>query len=61
MKNYLNEYADLIVNHGLNLQKGEILHINSPVNAAPLVEEVAKVAYQNGAKKIAYIFYWQIH
>ena len=52
MKNYLNEYAELIINHGLNLQKGEILHINSPVNAAPLVEEVAKVAYQKGAKKI---------
>ena len=45
----LDKYADVIVQVGLNLQKGQRLLISAEMNTAPLVREVVKKAYQQGS------------
>ncbi|MDL2281112.1 aminopeptidase [Selenomonadales bacterium OttesenSCG-928-I06] len=50
--NNLEKYAELIVKRGLNLQKDQILVINSPIECAPFAREVAKAAYLAGAKDV---------
>ncbi len=55
MKNFnhmLDEYAKLCVKVGINLQKGQPLVINSPVEGAEFVRLVAKHAYAAGAKQV---------
>jgi aminopeptidase len=46
----LTKYAELAVKVGINLQENQGLVINAPISAAPFVREVAKIAYQIGAK-----------
>lgn len=48
----LEKYAELAVKTGVNLEKGQTLHINAPVNAAEYVRKVVKYAYQEGAKHV---------
>ncbi|GAB4434141.1 MAG: aminopeptidase [Anaerolineales bacterium] len=54
----LKKYADLVVNVGLNLQKGQRLLINNPstrgvqLHAAPLVRELVASAYRAGAEHV---------
>lgn len=48
----LNKYADLIIRTGVNLQKGEMLVINAPIDARPLVERVVVSAYRAGARNV---------
>lgn len=48
----LEKYADLIVKTGVNLQKGQILVINSPVDCASFTREIARIAYKAGAKEV---------
>lgn len=48
----LNEYAKLCVNVGINLQSGEPLVINSPIEGAEFVRLVAKNAYELGASDV---------
>ena len=48
----LKKYADLMVRSGINLQKGQILCINAPISAAPLVRLAAESGYQAGAKEV---------
>ncbi|MBP5307633.1 MAG: aminopeptidase [Clostridia bacterium] len=52
MDKKLNQYAELIIKQGVNLQKGELVAIASPVTAAELAEAVAEAAYKNGARKV---------
>lgn len=55
MKNFddvLNEYAKLCVTVGINLQKGQPLVINAPVEGAEFVRLVAVHAYAAGAKQV---------
>ena len=49
---YLKKYAELIVKIGVNLQKGQILVINSPIECAAFTRDVAKIAYECGAKNV---------
>jgi aminopeptidase len=49
---HLQQYAELIVRIGLNLQAGQRLLIVAPLPAAPLVRRVAACAYQNGARLV---------
>src|SRR5512135_28915 len=49
---HLEKYAELIVKIGLNLQAGQRLLIIAPVPAAPLVQQIARCAYQNGARLV---------
>lgn len=45
----LSKYADLIVNIGVKIQKGQTLVINAAIDAAELVRLIAKKAYEAGA------------
>ncbi len=51
-KNELKKYADLIVTHGVNLQKKQMLVIYAPIEASPLVTELVKKAYKVGASNV---------
>ncbi|MFD1735091.1 aminopeptidase [Bacillus salitolerans] len=48
----LKKYAEITVKIGLNIQKGQILLINAPIVSAEYVREVAKAAYDAGAKNV---------
>ncbi|QIB27956.1 aminopeptidase [Caloranaerobacter azorensis] len=48
----LEKYARLVVKTGVNIQKGQILVITSPIECAPFTRTVARVAYQEGAKDV---------
>lgn len=52
MDRKLKQYAELIVKQGVNLQKGELVAISSPVMAADLTEAIAEAAYKCGARKV---------
>lgn len=55
MKNFetmLNDYAKLCVKVGINLQMGQPLVINAPIEGAEFVRLVAKQAYEAGAKEV---------
>ncbi|MBI1257719.1 MAG: aminopeptidase [Chloroflexi bacterium] len=48
----LEKYAQVIVKVGSNLQPGQRLMITTPLAANPLVRQVAKAAYQAGARYV---------
>ncbi len=48
----LNEYAELIVKVGVNLQEGQPLVIRAPIEGADFVRIVSKKAYEYGASDI---------
>ncbi|MBQ4049431.1 MAG: aminopeptidase [Clostridia bacterium] len=52
MDKKLKQYAELVVRQGVNLAKGEMLTIASPIIAADLVEEITEAAYKAGARKV---------
>jgi aminopeptidase len=58
----LKKYAELVVGVGLNLRRGQRLIIHNastrgvPLHAAPLVQEIARVAYQAGARLVDVIW-----
>ena len=49
----LKKYAELLIKHGVNLQKGEMLTISAPIIAEDLVVEAVKFAYKSGAKNVS--------
>lgn len=51
-KEILKEFAELAVKIGVNVQKGQPLLINTPVQAYELAKECAKVAYKKGASRV---------
>ncbi len=48
----LNKYAQLVVKTGVNIQKGQTLVINSPIECAPFARAITEVAYQTGAREV---------
>lgn len=48
----LDQYAEIVVKVGLNLQEGQRLLINSPIEAAPFTRKVTEHAYKNGRKRV---------
>src|SRR5699024_1345120 len=48
----LEKYAVLLVETGLNVQKGGRVFIRSSVDALPLIRLVTKKAYEKGAKEV---------
>ncbi len=56
MDRKLKEYAKLLVELGVNLQKGETLGIACPVECSDLAEEVVRAAYEKGAERV--IMFW---
>jgi len=50
--NMLEKYAELAVKVGVNIQAGQTLVVNSPIECAEFTRLVAKVAYKAGAKDV---------
>ncbi len=48
----LTRYAELAVNVGVNIQKGQELYIVAALDAAPFVRTITKKAYEAGAKQV---------
>lgn len=48
----LEKYAALAVSIGVNVQSGQTLVVNAPLDAAVLVRKIAKKAYEAGAKHV---------
>ncbi len=46
------QYARLVVEVGINLQKGQTLVISSPVDCAPFARACTRAAYDAGAKEV---------
>ena len=52
MENKLKEYAKLLVEVGVNIQKGQTLLLFAPVDQAPFARMCADVAYENGCREV---------
>lgn len=52
MEEKLEKYARLIVKTGVNLQQGQLLVINAPIEGAAFARLIAKAAYRAGAKDV---------
>jgi aminopeptidase len=52
----LKKYAEVIVEVGLNLQKGQRLLISAEMNTVSLVREVVKKAYQKGSPLVTVLW-----
>lgn len=48
----LDKYAELVVRTGVNLQKGQLLVINSPIECSDFARRVAKAAFAAGARDV---------
>ncbi|MFX0549284.1 aminopeptidase [Hathewaya histolytica] len=51
-KDFLKKYADLAVKSGVNIQKGQKLVINTPIECAEFSRMIAEVAYEVGARDV---------
>ena len=52
LKNMLEKYAQLAVKMGVNLQKDQVLLINSPIECADFARAITEAAYKEGAKEV---------
>ena len=52
MEEKLREYAKLLIEVGLNVQKGQTLVISSPVDCAPIARLCASAAYDAGCREV---------
>src|SRR3954464_12468957 len=46
----LDRYADLIVGFGANVQPDQVVAVEAPPEAAPLVHRIARRAYERGGR-----------
>ncbi|MGP4059234.1 aminopeptidase [Halobacillus sp. H74] len=51
-KKQLEKYADLALKKGVNIQRGQGIIINAPIEAANLVRTISAKAYGKGAKNV---------
>lgn len=51
-KNKLQKYAELLVKKGINIQKGQILVLRSPIECAEFARLVQLEAYKAGAREV---------
>ncbi len=56
MELQIKNYIELIIKKGINIQKGQILVINSPVETLEFTREVVKKAYEVGASEV--VVHW---
>ncbi|MFR7894717.1 MAG: aminopeptidase [Dysosmobacter sp.] len=57
MDTKLQEYAKLLIEVGLNVQKGQTLIISSPVECASFARLCADAAYDAGCREV--VMNWQ--
>ena len=50
----LEEYAELILGAGINIQKGQKLFINTPMHAIEFIRMITKKAFEMGASDVLY-------
>jgi len=53
----LDRYAELIVGFGANVQPDQVLAVEGPLEAAPLVRRIARGAYERGARYVDVVYY----
>lgn len=51
-EDFLRKYAELAVKTGVNIQKGQLLVITSPIECAPFTRLATEIAYEAGAKDV---------
>ena len=56
----LEQYADLIVNFGANVQEGQIVDLGSALGKEELTRAITASAYKRGAKFVD-VYYWDPH
>lgn len=49
---FLEKYASLVVKMGVNIHTGQTLVISSPIECAPFVRVMSRIAYQQGAREV---------
>ncbi|HIZ55755.1 MAG TPA: aminopeptidase [Firmicutes bacterium] len=54
MQKKLQEYADIIVGMGVNLQKEQTLVISAPIECVEFVRMISAAAYRQGAREVVY-------
>lgn len=52
MENFLEQYAELVIRIGINLQQGQPLLINAPIECAEFAREIARAGFQAGAEDV---------
>lgn len=52
MTKMLEKYAKLSVKKGVNLQKDQVLLVNSPIECVDFARAIAKAGYEEGAKEV---------
>jgi len=53
----LDRYAELIVGFGANVQPDQVLAVEGPLEAAPLVRRIARLAYERGARYVDVLYF----
>jgi aminopeptidase len=53
----LDRYADLIVSFGANVQPDQVVAIEGPPEAAPLIRRIARGAYDRGARYVDVVYF----
>ena len=48
----ISKYADLVVKYGVNVQKGQVLLLSSPVEAADFARECVRAAFEAGCRDV---------
>lgn len=52
MEKLLNKYAKLVVSKGVNLQSGQLLVINAPIECADFARRIAKAGFEAGCRDV---------
>ena len=50
-------YAELLIKKGLNIQKGQRLGINCPIECADFAKLCAEIAYAQGCREVMFLWY----
>src|SRR6476469_8492046 len=53
----LDRYAELIVGFGANVQPDQVVAVEAPPEAAPLVHRIARGAYGRGARYVDVVYF----
>lgn len=56
MERQIDKYVELVIQKGINIQKGQILVINSPVEVYDFTRKLIKQAYELGASEV--VVHW---
>ncbi|HJU37205.1 MAG TPA: aminopeptidase [Gaiellaceae bacterium] len=53
----LDRYANLIVGYGANVQPDQVVAVEGPLEAAPLIRRIARGAYERGARYVDVVYF----